>query len=218
MAKKKNQFYAVAVGRIPGIYTSWDDCKKQTEGFKAAKFKSFATNGEALAFVEQYRIRDSTATNEPPISKRQQNCSAASINHVLSITIHFDGGSRGNPGLGGAGAQVMLTETSNETEVTERLLHLSCFLGSHRVTNNEAEYHGMLLALDEALKQVGAFAERHPPASSCQVAITINGDSDLIIQQMLGNYQVRSDNLVPLYRQANERIASIKQIMDTGSV
>lgn len=72
----------------------------------------------------------------------------------------------------------------------------------------------MLLALDEALKQVRAFAERHPP-SSCHVDIQINGDSDLIIQQMLGNYQVRSENLVPLHRQANTLVASIQQIMDT---
>jgi ribonuclease HI len=109
---------------------------------------------------------------------------------------------------------MILSETSNETNVTEHLLHLSCFLGSRRVTNNEAEYHGMLLALDEALKQVRAFAERHPP-SSCHVDIQINGDSDLIIQQMLGNYQVRSENLVPLHRQANTLVASIQQIMDT---
>lgn len=31
MAKKKNQFYAVAVGRTPGIYNSWDDCKVQVQ-------------------------------------------------------------------------------------------------------------------------------------------------------------------------------------------
>lgn len=30
--KNKNQFYAVAIGRIPGIYTSWDDCKGQVCG------------------------------------------------------------------------------------------------------------------------------------------------------------------------------------------
>jgi hypothetical protein len=29
------KFYAVKVGRKPGIYHSWDDCKAQTDGVKA---------------------------------------------------------------------------------------------------------------------------------------------------------------------------------------
>ena len=33
MAKKK-KFYAVAVGRKPGIYTTWDECKKQVDKIK----------------------------------------------------------------------------------------------------------------------------------------------------------------------------------------
>ena len=38
MAKKK--YYAVQVGRIPGIYGTWDECKAQTEGDSGAKNKS----------------------------------------------------------------------------------------------------------------------------------------------------------------------------------
>lgn len=49
MAQK---YYAVKVGRIPGIYKSWDDCKKQTEGFSDAIYKSFKTKEEAESFLE----------------------------------------------------------------------------------------------------------------------------------------------------------------------
>lgn len=46
------KFYAVKVGREPGIYNSWDDCKKMVDGFKNASYKSFKTKEEAEAFIE----------------------------------------------------------------------------------------------------------------------------------------------------------------------
>ncbi len=50
MAAKKN-FYAVAVGREPGIYTNWPDCQKQVTGFKGALFQGFETRTEAEHFM-----------------------------------------------------------------------------------------------------------------------------------------------------------------------
>lgn len=51
MPKTGRKFYAVANGRNEGVYTNWADCKDQVHGFKGAKFKSFATQAEAQAFV-----------------------------------------------------------------------------------------------------------------------------------------------------------------------
>lgn len=48
MAKK---YYAVRNGRMPGIYETWDDCRKQTEGFSGAVFKSFPERAAAEAFL-----------------------------------------------------------------------------------------------------------------------------------------------------------------------
>ena len=49
MAKK---FYAVRVGRdVSGIYTTWDECKRQVHGVARAVYKSFPTREEAEAFV-----------------------------------------------------------------------------------------------------------------------------------------------------------------------
>lgn len=49
MAKK---YYAVRVGKTPGIYFTWDACKAMVDGFSGAKYKSFSTITEAEAFLE----------------------------------------------------------------------------------------------------------------------------------------------------------------------
>lgn len=45
------KFYAVKIGRKPGIYNSWDACKQQVDKHKGAIYKSFATIEEANAFL-----------------------------------------------------------------------------------------------------------------------------------------------------------------------
>lgn len=50
MAKK---YYAVRIGKTPGIYTSWSECKAQVDGFPCAAFKSFQTREAAQSFIEQ---------------------------------------------------------------------------------------------------------------------------------------------------------------------
>ena len=49
MAKKN--FYAVRVGRTPGIYKTWPECQANTSGFPGAVFKGFETLEEAQAFM-----------------------------------------------------------------------------------------------------------------------------------------------------------------------
>ena len=41
MSKTKKKYYVVWQGKEPGIYTKWEDCKKQIEGVSAPVFKSF---------------------------------------------------------------------------------------------------------------------------------------------------------------------------------
>ena len=48
MAKK---YYAVRQGRSTGIFTTWDDCKAQVQGYSGAVYKSFPTEAEALQFL-----------------------------------------------------------------------------------------------------------------------------------------------------------------------
>ena len=48
MSKK---YYAVRIGREPGIYLTWDDCKAQVDKFPGAIYKSFKTMEEAEKFA-----------------------------------------------------------------------------------------------------------------------------------------------------------------------
>jgi ribonuclease HI len=97
----------------------------------------------------------------------------------MQYTLFFDGCSKGNPGRAGAGAVLYNHEG---TEVFAE----STFAG-HSTTNNEAEYTGLILGLNEALKR--GIAE-----------LQVRGDSQLIIRQMQGKYKVNSPNLVPLHQ------------------
>ena len=96
------------------------------------------------------------------------------------LRVYSDGAARGNPGPAGAGA--VLVEPSGQ--VVDRL---GKFLGVQ--TNNYAEYMGLLLGLKRArelgVKEVEVFA-----------------DSELMIRQLGGRYQVKSPSLRPLYEEA----------------
>lgn len=47
------KYYAVKQGRIPGIYTDWDSCQKQINGFSGALYKSFKDLNEAKIYLGQ---------------------------------------------------------------------------------------------------------------------------------------------------------------------
>jgi hypothetical protein len=49
-----NEFYAVARGRAPGIYESWNDAQQQITGFSCAIHKKFYSRQEAENFVREH--------------------------------------------------------------------------------------------------------------------------------------------------------------------
>lgn len=51
MNKMAKKFYAVKVGKTPGIYETWTDCQAQINGYSGAVYKGFATREEAAAFM-----------------------------------------------------------------------------------------------------------------------------------------------------------------------
>lgn len=52
----KKRFYAVAIGRRPGIYDTWDHTHKQVHRFRGAKHKSFKHLEDAFVYMYQNRI------------------------------------------------------------------------------------------------------------------------------------------------------------------
>lgn len=45
------KFYAVKAGRQTGIFNSWEECKRQVDGYPSASYKSFKTAAEAAAYI-----------------------------------------------------------------------------------------------------------------------------------------------------------------------
>lgn len=45
------KYYVVRKGRNPGIYLTWEECKKQVDGFSNAEFKSFSSESEAREYL-----------------------------------------------------------------------------------------------------------------------------------------------------------------------
>lgn len=56
------KYYAVKVGRVPGIYTTWPEAQAQVNGFPGPIFKSFGTLQEAQAFLGQGSAQSYTPT------------------------------------------------------------------------------------------------------------------------------------------------------------
>lgn len=94
------------------------------------------------------------------------------------LTAYFDGGSRGNPGVAGAGAFIV---DNNKKPVKK----LKKYLGV--ATNNVAEYESLLMALNGAVKL------------GCK-KITVYGDSELVIKQVKGQYKVKNETLKVIYK------------------
>lgn len=69
MSKKK--YYAVKVGKTPGIYFTWADCSAQVTGYKGAKYKSFPTIEEAMAFIGDDNIN--AMRKEETVKKKVSN-------------------------------------------------------------------------------------------------------------------------------------------------
>lgn len=115
----------------------------------------------------------------------------------MKIILNSDGGSRGNPGNAGCGAVV-------SSEAGEVLKTEARGLGT--MTNNEAEYWGVITAMELAKK---AFGEEK--RKSLQVEARM--DSELVCKQLNGEYQVKEERLWPLFMKVwNLRVKDFKNI------
>ena len=141
MAKK---YYVVWKGRKPGIFTTWNECKAQVDGFAGARYKSFPTLGEAesafggsLSFTTKAASGSKSAfpkssgvnkSKTPPLSQQQIT------DMPFDIKIFTDGACEPNPGEAGTGLAVYL-----KNDLTELWYGLYQPMG----TNNTAELQGL---------------------------------------------------------------------------
>ncbi len=109
----------------------------------------------------------------------------------MEISVYTDGGSRGNPGPAGFGLVI-------HDEQRRIIYQQSTFLGHQ--TNNEAEYSGLIAALEW-------IANNHQKLNI--KAVTFYSDSELLVRQLTGIYKVKSSNIKPLYAIAKNLLEQI---------
>ena len=102
----------------------------------------------------------------------------------MRLTIHTDGGSRGNPGEGAVGVVMSQMVDGKPQTVTEFGKKIGI------VTNNEAEYQAVI----EALKEVSGLRYQ---VSEIQCVM----DSKLVCEQLNGRWKIKQDHLKELFNQ-----------------
>lgn len=133
MATKK--FYAIAVGRKPGIYDAWPIAQAQVQGYPGAIYKGFVTRAEAQGWLENPTCRPAPRRRPATSSSPAQLDTSPTEGEV---TIHTDGGARYNPGPGGYGVVQIYQDARKELSGGYRL-----------TTNNRMELMGCIVALRE---------------------------------------------------------------------
>ena len=99
---------------------------------------------------------------------------------VPALTIHVDGGARGNPGPAAIGVVVSGPDGEVLDEIAERI---------GVATNNVAEYRALLRGLERA----AALGARE---------VSLVNDSELVAKQLTGAYKVKHPAMKPLYLEA----------------
>lgn len=109
---------------------------------------------------------------------RRNSKKEAKIHPYNEYTLNFDGASKGNPGLSGAGMVIY----KNGYEIWSSYK----FVGYK--TNNQAEYSALIFGLKGAIK-LGISS------------LSVLGDSLLVINQVNGIFKVKSASLEPLHKE-----------------
>lgn len=96
----------------------------------------------------------------------------------MKLIIEADGGSRGNPGISGAGAVVIDAESGKVLKEISQAVGIA--------TNNVAEYTAVLLGLEAALE------------IDSSASILVRMDSKLVVEQMSGRWKIKHPDMMAL--------------------
>ena len=163
------------------------------------RFKSLSSLNQHLEMSGHSRREERLVHTLVQDTQRMRNLpmitNGSSYSAPPECILYFDGGAQPNPGYGGCG---WFLKDDRGIEIARGSEPI--FPGTSNVTNNEAEYHGLVngmqAALDEHVRR-----------------LLVRGDSELIIKQMQGVYECRHPNLTGLYataRRLSQRFHSIQ--------
>jgi len=140
------KYYAIAKGHVPGVYTSWEEAKKQISHYKEARFKKFETLEAAQEFVNLHKTPDFFIKKfglfppAPAILSESESLKPSSD----ALVVFTDGAcsNNGKPNAK-AGYSVVWPDYPDYS-------HAERLPASEMQTNNRAEYTGFLQALKTA--------------------------------------------------------------------
>jgi len=119
---------------------------------------------------------------------------------MKKVIVYTDGGARGNPGPAGAGAYII-------DEDGKELAKIHSSLGIR--TNNWAEYEAIIEGLEGLKKLFGKTKLK-------EMDIEVRSDSELIIRQLNGQYQIKDESLCAQFIKVwNLRVALFPNITFT---
>lgn len=87
----KNKYYVVWAGRETGIFSEWEDCKKQVQGYEGAKYKGFPTQ-EAAKSAYDNSYWEFVGNKQKPVFRGLPK-------EVFRESLAVDAACSGNPGL-----------------------------------------------------------------------------------------------------------------------
>lgn len=172
MAKKK--YYAVKIGKNPGIYESWDECKAQTEGVSGALFQSFPSMEEAQAFLSSDLSPNSVKEEKP----EDYDALVSEALNESRVVAFVDGGfsDKGGTPLAAFGCYIIPPDNDTHVEISDRV-HTQRFIDSRNIGS---EVFASLEALNWAV-------------ANGYKAITIFHDLDNIGKWARGEFKTNSE-------------------------
>lgn len=134
-------FYAIGVGRVPGIYSTWAECQAQTNKFSNAKFKKFGTRADAQAYVDLYNKTEKATLKRKADEMGEESSSKKA---KPSVKLFTDGNceNNGKP-YARAGSGVYFVKDDKPVKVFARV--------PGRQTNGRAEVFGLAVGLNATL-------------------------------------------------------------------
>ncbi|XP_059670202.1 uncharacterized protein LOC132315809 [Cornus florida] len=162
-----------------------------SHGLKGATYSISATDVQncfsrqlvACPFQDVVGSTSSVANTQGKCVKLDNHVEVPAISSsCLSCSLEFDGASKGNPGLAGAGAVIRADDGSLVYRLREGVGIATC---------NVAEYRAVILGLKYALKK----GFKH---------IRVQGDSKLVCMQIQGLWKTKNQNMADLCKIAKE--------------
>jgi len=147
MSKKK--YYVVWNGRKKGVFSSWNTCKKQIDGFEGAQYKSFADKKEAeLAFTKSYADYKGKNTKKPTLSSAEKEKFGSPILQSISV----DAACAGNPGQ----LEYRGVFTHNKKEIFKKGPYLK---GTNNIGEFLALVHGIALLKSKNKEDIPIYSD-----------------------------------------------------------